>query len=229
MKIFYVIFAVIAVASAAPSESDGLLSTTLKFVKDCGDKSMVLCLKERALHYVDQTNGDVSLADGVTLIQTEQPAQGRSFSDIDLPAEPEERENEVDSLLVDRVARFLGSHTLQFQVPKDSIQDMQRSLEEARKKGKKAKKLLLPLLLLLKLKAAALLPLAIGFLALIAIKALIIGKLALILSAVIALKKIFEAKSSKAIEVLAHGHGGYDEPHYGRSFDAQNLAYAAHA
>lgn len=91
--------------------------------------------QERALHYVDETNGDVSIVDGITLIQTEQPAaSGRSLNDIDLPVESEARENEVDSLLVDRVARFLGTHTLQFKVPKDSIQDMQRSLEEGKVK-----------------------------------------------------------------------------------------------
>lgn len=54
------------------------------------------------------------------------------MNEINLPAEPEAREAEVDSLLVDRVARFLGSHTIQFKVPKDSIQDMQRSLEEGK-------------------------------------------------------------------------------------------------
>lgn len=48
MKQFVVLFAVLAVAAAAPSETDGLLSSALKFVKDCGDKSMVLCVKVRA-------------------------------------------------------------------------------------------------------------------------------------------------------------------------------------
>ncbi|GAB0087557.1 osiris 9 [Sergentomyia squamirostris] len=228
MKSLCVLIVAIAVASASPSETDGLLTTALKFVKECGDKSMVLCLKERALHYVDGTHGDVSLADGVSLVQTEAQASGRSLNEIVLPAEPEARESEVDSLLVDRVARFLGSHTLQFKIPKDSIQEMQRSLDEARGKGKKTKKLLLPLLLLFKLKAAALLPLAIGFLALIAFKALIIGKLALLLSGIIGLKKLFESKQSQSYEVVAHPHhGGYEDHHghYARSFDAHNLAY----
>lgn len=87
-------------------------------------------MQERALHYVDQSEGDIEVAEGIKLVQTEQPAQGRSLNEISLPTETEARENEVDSLLADRVARFLGSHTLQFKVPKDSIQDMQRSLEE---------------------------------------------------------------------------------------------------
>lgn len=101
----------------------------------------------------------------------------------------------------------------------------------ARGKGKKTKKLLLPLLLLFKLKAAALLPLVLGFLALIAFKALIIGKLALLLSGIIGLKKLFESKnSSQNYEVVAHPHTSFDEHgHYGRSFgDSHNLAYAAH-
>lgn len=55
---------------------------------------------------------------------------GRSLSNVELPENVEARENQVDSLLADRVARFLGTHTLQFKVPKDSIEEMQRSLEE---------------------------------------------------------------------------------------------------
>lgn len=85
------------------------------------------------MHYVDGAQGDITLADGVHIIETEAPqATGRSLNEIVLPAEPEARETEVDSLLVDRVARFLGSHTIQFKVPKDSINDMQRSLEEGK-------------------------------------------------------------------------------------------------
>ncbi|EDS30693.1 osiris 9 [Culex quinquefasciatus] len=233
MKQFVVLFAVLAVAAAAPSETDGLLSSALKFVKDCGDKSMVLCVKERALQYVDNVQGNIEVTEGITLVETEKPATGRSLNEVDLPAEPEARESEIDSLLVDRAARFLGSHTLQFSVPKESIADMQRSLDEARGKKKKVKKLLLPLLLLFKLKAAALLPLAIGFLALIAFKALIVGKIALILSAIIGLKKLFDKKPEQSYEVVAHPHyshsTSFDDHHgYARSLDAQNLAYAAH-
>ncbi|XP_053669984.1 uncharacterized protein LOC128720345 [Anopheles nili] len=237
MKQFYVLFAVLAVAVAAPSsEADGLLTSALKFVRDCGEKSIVLCAKERALRLADNAEGDFVITDGIKFVQTEKDsAKGRSLNDISLPAEPEARESEIDGLLVERAARFLGTHTLQFQVPKESIEDMQRSLDEARGKKKKVKKLLLPLLLLLKLKAAALLPLALGALALIAFKALIVGKIALILSAIIALKKLFDKKGEQSYEVVAHPHyshsSSYDDHHgYSRSLDAaQNLAYSAHA
>lgn len=90
-------------------------------------------MQERALHYVDGVDGDVEIADGIKLVETEKPeSNGRSLNDVQLPADAEEREAEIDSLLVDRVARFLGSHTLQFKVTKDSINDMQRSLEEGK-------------------------------------------------------------------------------------------------
>lgn len=64
-------------------------------------------------------------------------AEGRSLNDVDeslqtLPSEPEAREHRVDLLLIDRIANFLGSHTLQFKMPRDSIHDMQRALEESK-------------------------------------------------------------------------------------------------
>lgn len=99
-----------------------------------GDKSFLICYsfyQERALQLVDKTEGDFEVTEGVKLVQTDEPSsQGRSLNDVQLSDDEETREGEVDSLLVDRVARFLGSHTLQFKVPKDSIKDVQRSLEE---------------------------------------------------------------------------------------------------
>lgn len=83
------------------------------------------------MHYVDNINGDVKVGEGIALIQTEAlPQGGRSLNDIELSENGEAREGQVDSLLADRIARFLGTHTLQFKVPKDSIEDMQRSLDE---------------------------------------------------------------------------------------------------
>jgi len=225
---FMCIFALVATSSAAVNEADNLLTSALRMVKECGDRSMVLCMKERALHYFDNENGDVKLTDGIALIKTDDIPVGRSLNELVLPDEPEARENEVDSLLVERVARFFGTHTLQFKVPKDSIQDMQRTLEESRGKKKEKKKYLLPLLLLFKLKMAALLPLAIGFLALLSFKALIIGKIALLLSGIIGLKKLLESKKEN-YEVVAHPHYSHEEHGYGRALHkSQNLAYSAY-
>ena len=91
-----------------------------------------LYLQERALHYFDSENGDVKLTEGISLVKTDDIPVGRSLNDVVLPEENDARENEVDTLLVERIARFFGTHTLQFKVPKDSIQDMQRALEECK-------------------------------------------------------------------------------------------------
>uniref|UniRef100_A0A1A9W5M7 Uncharacterized protein n=1 Tax=Glossina brevipalpis TaxID=37001 RepID=A0A1A9W5M7_9MUSC len=226
---FMCLFALVATADAAQvSDDDSLLSSALKMVKDCGDKSMMLCLKERALHYFDTENDDIKLTEGISLVKTDEIPVGRSLNDVNLPEEAEARENEIDTLLVERIARFFGTHTLQFKVPKDSIQDMQRALEESRGKKKEKKKYLLPLLLLFKLKLAALLPLAIGFLALLSFKALVVGKIALLLASIIGLKKLFESKKEN-YEVVAHPHYSHEDHSYARALrEAHDLAYNAY-
>lgn len=96
--------------------------------------------------------------------------------------------------------------------------------------------MLLPLLLLAKLKAAVLIPLALGGLALLALKALVVGKLALVIAGIIAVQKLLhKGHHSQSYEVVAHpqysSHGDEHHGHYGRSLpaDAQELAYNAYA
>lgn len=94
--------------------------------------------------------------------------------------------------------------------------------------------MLMPLLMMLKMKAIALVPLAIGALALLAFKALIVGKLALVLAVIIGIQKLLANKSPQpSYEVVSHPH--YTEEHghhssggYGRSLQdsgAQEMAY----
>lgn len=88
--------------------------------------------------------------------------------------------------------------------------------------------MLLPLLLMLKLKAAALIPLALGGLALLALKALIISKLALVLAAIIALQKLLhKGHHQPSYEVHPVHHEEHEHGHYGRAMgaDPQELAY----
>lgn len=125
---------------------------------------------------------------------------------------------------------------------------------------KKGGKILLPLLLMMKLKAAALLPLILGAIALIAGKALLIGKIALLLASIIALKKLLSHQKTVTYEIVSHPHhssshehhGGHDSfssggggdigggyggggggggghGGWGRSADAQDIAYSAYA
>jgi len=236
----------LAVVSAfpAPEESEPVtdgVDRVYRFLQGCGEKDMMLCIKMRALTFVDRAlrrPEDIALMDGVKLVRggdVSRELNGRALSeaelDASLPKDAEDREATVETMLVDRVARFLESHTLQLKVPDASISDMRKSLDEARGKKKKAAKILLPLLLLLKLKAAALIPLALGALALLALKALIVGKLALVLAGLIGLQKLLGQKGhTQSYEVVAHPH--YTEEHghgWGRSAnDAHDLAYRAY-
>lgn len=107
-----------------------------------------------------------------------------------------------------------------------------RNYVSARGKKKKIVKSLLPILLLLKLKAAALIPIALGALALIAFKALIIGKIALIISLIIGLQKLLAYKS-QSYEVVAHpvdyGHDVHHDHHgWARASAGSDLAYKAY-
>lgn len=107
---------------------------------------------------------------------------------------------------------------------------------------------------MLKFKLAALLPFILGKLALIAGKALLFGKIALVLSLIVVLQKVLSQQHQKTVtyEVVpqahhdVHGHdsygstggadiasGGYGGASasggWGRSIDAQNMAYSAQA
>ena len=174
---------------------------------------------------------------------------------------------------VSKMKNYLETHSLRVEVKGsdviDTVSSVGRALEdtvssftddsdlseESRGKKKKASKILGPLIAAVVLKMAALLPLAIGAIALIAGKALLIGKLALVLSAIIGLKKLLSQQKHVTYEVVAHPHhtsshtsshdyagasgyggdaggysssgGGHSSGGWGRSLDAQNLAYAA--
>lgn len=231
--------------SSKPTTDDSSMTNYIEkvtsFMKSCGEKEITACIKMRSLTYVDKLlrkNNEIPIVDGLTIVSNEDKASsmrdlsGRALSDEDFATKSEE---EIENLFMDRVARFLSSHVVQFKMPTAAVNEMKRSLDEGRGKKKKIK-MLLPLLLLFKLKAAALIPLALGALALISFKALIIGKIALVLALIIGIQKLLANKQahSSSYEVVAHPH--YSEEHHAsghyaaRSFDdSQKLAYSAHA
>lgn len=231
---------------------------------DCLKKDSVSCVKYKLFSFMDKvisSKDSFALADGVTVVKT-------GGSDGSPRSLDEDKSDDVETMFVNRVEKFLETHTLKFDVKgtdvlsavsnagralgdaADSLglTESEGAVEESRGKKKKAAKILLPLLLAFKLKAAALIPLALGAIALIAGKALIIGKIALVLAAIIGLKKLLHHQKSVTYEIVSHphhstshqshegwsggdfgssgsgGHGGW-----GRSTnDAQNMAYRAY-
>lgn len=230
------VFALLLVASArgmpAQEKENGIVGSVLGAVKECVEGDVSLCLKEKALKYVDSITSarEMSLADGVTLMGTGSPRSARALEP--LSEEPKAREAQVESRLLDSAADFLENHVLQFRMPKSTVEGMKRSLEEARGKKKKLKALL-PLLAIAKLKITALIPLFLGIIAFAAAKAVLLAKLALLVAGIIALKKLLAHKHHhESYEVVAHPHHeehGHEHG-WGRSVDdSQNLAYSAYA
>ncbi|XP_050685319.1 uncharacterized protein LOC126979817 [Leptidea sinapis] len=236
MKYLPLIFCVAVVASK-PTGEDDVMSSVLGVVKGCGDQDVSLCLKERALRYAENlaSSREVSISDGITLIGTGSSRSARSFEP--LSEEPRARESQVENRLVDAAADFLENHVIQFRMPKGTVEDMKRSLEEGRGKKKKLKQLI-PIFALLQLKIQSLIPLFLGIIAFAAVKGLLLAKTALLASALLLLKKLLSKhEPHESYEVVAHPHHeehySHPSPHtgggWGRSQDAQNLAYNAYS
>ncbi|XP_063369157.1 uncharacterized protein LOC134657512 [Cydia amplana] len=235
MKAFLLFLVSVAVVSAKPTGEDDVIGSVIGVVRSCAEEDVSLCLKERALKYVENlaTAREVNIADGISLLGSGSPRSARSFDP--LPEDPAARENQVESRLLDATADFLEDHVIQLRMPKSTVEDVKRSLEEGRGKKKKLKQLM-GIVQLLQLKIQSLIPLFLGIIAFAAVKGLMLAKAALLASALVLLKKLLSKhESHESYEVVAHphheehvshggGHGGW-----GRSADAQNMAYSAYA
>lgn len=224
------VLCIVAVVAALPAEetrghsrnavsSDNDLMDAI--YNDCLRKDSVSCVKYKLFSFVDKMMGQkdtFALTEGVTVVKTpgsESEGAPRAITG----------DESVESLVLSRVQRFLSTHTIKVDLKGqdvvNAVSSTGRALEEvsenifgdedlsgvgeARKK-KKAAKILGPLLLALALKAAALIPLVLGAIALIAGKALLVGKIALVLSAIIGLKKLLSQEKHVTYEVVAHPH-----------------------
>ncbi|KAK0183026.1 hypothetical protein PV327_001104 [Microctonus hyperodae] len=205
-------------ASDKTSGENDLMAT---IYKDCVRTESVNCIKYKLFAFVDKMltdKDDITLSEGITVVKTSTAEEGapRSIEGSD-----------VDSLLFDRLGRFLKTHTIKVDLKGTDIlgvvESAGRSLEEisdnmttveGRGKKKKTQKILMPMMMALGLKAAALLPLALGAIALIAGKALLVGKIALVISAIIGLKKLLGGQQKHVTyEVVAHPHHSSSSSH----------------
>lgn len=133
-------------AAAVPVGTDETvgLEKVYSVMQECSEKNMATCLKMRALQYVDRAlrkSDNIDLVDGITLVKSEpvessRGLNGRSLSesevDYSMAKDDTDKDAEVENLLLDRVARFLESHTLQLKVPESSMSGMRRSLDEGK-------------------------------------------------------------------------------------------------
>ncbi|XP_030768105.1 uncharacterized protein LOC115891704 [Sitophilus oryzae] len=109
---------------------------------------------------------------------------------------PDEEQTRSSEDIVERSARFLASRSLKIRLPREEARSL---VADARRS--KIRKLILPLLLLLKLKAAIVLPILLSIIALVSFKGFGISLAALAVSGTTALKNLLEHAGSK-IEVV---------------------------
>lgn len=230
---------------------------------ECLKKDSASCVKYKLVAFVDKMldqRDTIALNEGVTLVKS---------GEVDKEGAPRtfKAESSIENVVMNKIADFLRFRVIKVDLKGsdivDAVSSTGRTIDDilttfskdntAEGRGKKKKaKLLGPLILAVALKAAALLPLALGAIALIAGKALLIGKIALVLSAVIGLKKLLSQEKHVTYEVVAHPHhssshsashseavggSGYSSDigsfgsgghGWGRSLTSQDIAYQGH-
>lgn len=176
---------------------------------DCSKKEPISCFKYKFFSFVDKMladKEDITLSEGITVVKT-------STADEGAPRSIEA--SDVDALIFDRLGRFLRTHTVKVDLKGTdilgAIESAGRSLDDfsdniVEGRGKKKKKQMMGgIAMMLALKAAALVPLALGTIALIAGKALLVGKIALVISMIIGLKKLLSSQQKHVTyEVVSH-------------------------
>ncbi|CAG9760734.1 unnamed protein product [Ceutorhynchus assimilis] len=102
-----------------------------------------------------------------------------------------------DEDIVDRCARFLAERELKIKLPTSEARDLLSA--ESRGKKKRIARILLPILLLLKVKAAIILPIILSIIALVSFKGFGLSLAALAVAGSTAFKNILEHVGSKSI------------------------------
>lgn len=84
------------------------------------------------MKYVENlaSSREMNIVDGVSLLGSGSPRSARALEP--LPEEPRAREDQVESRLLDAAADFLENHVIQLRMPKSTVEDVKRSLEEGK-------------------------------------------------------------------------------------------------
>ncbi|CAH2059512.1 unnamed protein product, partial [Iphiclides podalirius] len=228
-----IVVATLSAVESSPVEN-GVAENFVGAVSECIDSDTSLCLKEKAYRLTERLAiaKELDIFDGISLINTGTARSSRSYEH--LAEDPKTRETQLEERIVNNVGDFLDNHVLQLRLSEDS--EGGRDLDgEARGKKKKKIKQLLPLLLLLKVKLAALVPLFLGIIAFVAVKAVFLGKIAFAMNAFNLIRRLLNKNQSSGVISYAASpqhqeeHPGYSyEPAGGWSRkvnDAQSLAY----
>lgn len=88
-------------------------------------------LQERALQTIETAiDGNLEISEGITLVKDDSIVENVSTEEDALPEEGRAREDALEERIVDRIARFFTNHKLEFRLPKQTAEEVNRSLDE---------------------------------------------------------------------------------------------------
>lgn len=131
-------FVLLAVGANAEDIYNQGTRALLRVYDECNraEQGMSACLKKKAINIIDRVARMDTFAvnDGFKIVKTQNAPEFKAISDNELeqtlPRGLEARDEALTEVLVDRVAKFLNSRTVQIEFPKLSNEELGRSLEE---------------------------------------------------------------------------------------------------
>ncbi|KAJ8709512.1 hypothetical protein PYW08_009516 [Mythimna loreyi] len=223
------LLAILASVKCNPVQENGVAENLVGAVSECIETDTSLCLKEKALKFTERLSilKDVDIFEGMSLVNTGSARSARSYEP--LAEEPKARELQIDERIADNVGDFLDNHVLQMRLSSPDDGESRGLDEEARGKKKKKIKKLLPLLLLLKLKMAALIPVFLGIIAFAAIKAVFLGKIAFAMSAFSLIRKLLAKKGGSSSSSVSYAAPAHHDEHPGYSYEPASQGWSRSA
>jgi hypothetical protein len=92
---------------------------------------VLTCLKLRALKFADRVLGSdaIQVVDGINIVKTSPKVQDRNGRQLNLdpipevneavlPTDPEDKQHKLNDMLIERLARFVQTHSVQFDMPR---------------------------------------------------------------------------------------------------------------
>lgn len=113
----------------------GDLRYVYQVYKDCSGSELSSCLKLKLLTAMDRVSRSIQLniVDGITLVKDdpntpdEQPKSAEEI-EANLPRALDDREDALNTMILDKIVNFFQSHTLKLKLP--NVEELQRSLTE---------------------------------------------------------------------------------------------------
>ncbi|XP_069681909.1 uncharacterized protein [Periplaneta americana] len=185
---------------------------------DLGD--LFTCLKLRAIKIADRAlqSDTIPLIDGINIVKSipvtgEEGARKLNFeplqevNEASLPKDYELKQNKLNELLAERMARFFQTHSVQLGEPQSN---------EGAEEGRRRKRRKFGLLMMAGLLKGSMVAMGMKGLAVLAGKAFLVAKIALVLAAISALSHMtggHHSEGKTTYEIVQHPHVSYSHEH----------------